>query len=135
MNVATSCQFCGRITAEIRTVEIMRLTFLIAVVFYRTETLTGCPQCVRRLILSRTLADLPAANLLWPIVACLNGLDYLKTWQTNTNWHELSEEQQRAQIARRRLWGWLFIALIVITVGCGTVALIPASIYLRARNR
>jgi hypothetical protein len=133
-SVARSCPHCGGVTPDIRVVVITRLTFLVAVVFYRTETIEGCPQCLRKLIVSSTLADFLPANLLWPIVACLNGIDYLKTWRANTNWDDLTEADQKARIASRRVWDWLIIFLVAMGLGCGGVVILAMSIYTHARG-
>lgn len=63
------CPSCGRPTASMkRYVMIDLLVFLGIFAFTRRATCTGCPACMRKTLLTKTLINIVPANVLWVLV-------------------------------------------------------------------
>jgi hypothetical protein len=65
---AVRCPCCGQATESLKTYPLLLFTCLIVVVSAQRESVTGCPRCVRRLLLKWGGFEILAANVAWPFV-------------------------------------------------------------------
>src|SRR5262249_57280962 len=81
MRDASSCPYCNLATDNIRDAQVSSMLFLIHHFFYRTEMVRGCPRCLRSILFRRTCSNALAANIMLPMIALLNALEYFKTYR------------------------------------------------------
>jgi len=63
-----TCPLCGCRTNHIQAYEIPVVVFLLVYVIWRSDTVAGCPRCVRISLWRQFWVSIPAANFLFPIV-------------------------------------------------------------------
>jgi hypothetical protein len=64
-----TCPGCFRQTDRVHAFDVPVVIFGVVFVGRSNETVAGCPRCVRRRLWRRLLVSIPAANLLFPVVA------------------------------------------------------------------
>ncbi|MBI3822801.1 MAG: hypothetical protein HY289_08995 [Planctomycetes bacterium] len=107
------CPHCFRPTDSLKSYLMARIIFLFVGLQWSYETVVGCPSCMRKAILMRTLKDIVLANLLFPIVAFFYLWQYVATFAKGHNSEFAAAENRRRLEDRFRhvedgvqLWSW-----------------------------
>ena len=93
---AVICPRCGSATDSLKAIEVTNIVCLLVYWAWNTETIVGCPSCIRKTLIKRTLAAIPLANVLYPLV----GLSHLLAfWDCRAPGHS---DQVIAEAHRKR---------------------------------
>jgi hypothetical protein len=77
------CPACHTPTASLKRHRLYRLLVFIGVAWWaQTAEYTACPPCMRRVILQRTLINIPTANITWPIVLIIHAVHFAGTYRS-----------------------------------------------------
>jgi hypothetical protein len=76
-----SCPRCAAPTDSLKRFRLHQwLVFIWIGWWTRTAEYTACPACMRKILLERTLVNIPTANLIWPIVLVTNAICFARTF-------------------------------------------------------
>jgi hypothetical protein len=76
------CARCGRMTDSLKRHRLHRWVLFVWIAWWaQTADYTACPPCMRAILVRRTLANLPGANLAWPVIALINAWHFAATFR------------------------------------------------------
>lgn len=77
------CPACGTPTTSLKRHRLYNwLVFIVVAYWAQTAEYTACPPCMRKVILTRTLVNIPTANLTWPILFVIHAVHFAGTFRT-----------------------------------------------------
>lgn len=80
--VLLPCARCGRMTDSLKRHRLHRWVVFVWVAWWaQTADYTACPPCMRAILVRRTVANLPGANLAWPVIALINAWHFAATFR------------------------------------------------------
>ena len=93
--LTVTCPCCGKPTSRIKSYEVPVVVFLFLYVVWSYERITGCPPCVRSLLLKRFLISVPLANFAILVVGPVLCFWFIATYDTDrpaipTEFHHLA---------------------------------------------
>ena len=118
-NNSQTCPLCGNITDDIRRTEVPFFVFLVYFHYWRDDSVTGCPACLRAVIRRRAALNLLTANLLFVGVFFALFYRYLETYRAYRPTAPVPPPSPMDPEQRRRRDRML---AIVVVAGCSLVA-------------
>lgn len=80
--VILPCAHCGGTTDSLKRHRLYRSIVFLGIAWWaQMADYTACASCMRRILIRRTLVNLPGANLAWPIVAAVHGWHFVASYQ------------------------------------------------------
>jgi hypothetical protein len=80
--VLLPCARCGRMTDSLKRHRLHRWVVFVWIAWWaQTADYTACPPCMRAILVRRTLANLPGANLAWPVIALINAWHFAASFR------------------------------------------------------
>lgn len=65
--IEVCCPLCGQKSTRIKALRTGVLIFVCIMAYWKTWTVTGCPECIRKKLAENTILNLLTANIMWPI--------------------------------------------------------------------